>query len=108
MIYLPSISDESVPPRLAGFLRNYSADIFWAYSLMMALVFVFGFSRSNMLYAFILAVTFEIFIEYSQKKNLLRGTFDYFDIVFEFLSTCFALLVISTYNKKEDHNEKNR
>ena len=58
--------------------------------------------------AFIVGVAFEIVIEYSQKFNLIRGTFDYFDIVFEFLSTCFALIVISIYNKKEDKNEKNR
>ena len=107
-IPLPAIQIEAMPSRLAAFHRNYAADLLWAYSLTFALVLTLGFGRNNMLCAFIVGVAFEIVIEYSQKFNLIRGTFDYFDIVFEFLSTCFALIVISIYNKKEDKNEKNR
>lgn len=98
---LPAID---IPVIFERILRNYAADALWSYSLTFAFVFVIGYERKRLHISAIVCFTFEIFMEYLQRIEVLNGTFDFFDILVELISTCVATILIYMY--EEEQNEK--
>ena len=86
------------PKWIIAFLRNFSCDILWAYSLTVILSLVIGVDNHGLLKTFIICVLFESGIEYLQKINVISGTFDIADILFEVVVSVGTLLIIK---KKE-------
>jgi hypothetical protein len=76
------------------FIRNYLPDMVWGYSLIFSLVICNGNNTADLLGIFLVAVVFSIAIESLQLTNIVRGTFDVFDIMVEVLSEGFAVFII--------------
>ncbi len=102
---LPAPLFKSLPEWLSLFLRNYASDILWAYSLGFAIQLVLGRSKRSRLHTLVVCLCFEVILEVLQRFGVIRGTFDYLDILLEACSICLALLVIKVF--EEAQNEKN-
>ena len=76
-----------------NFIRYYACDILWAYSLTFV-CYYFSFGNHRYLFSGIICGSFEILIEMFQRYQLFPGTFDFFDILAEFITTLVALWII--------------
>ena len=83
-------------------IRYYLLDMLWAYSLVFSVFFVLGNNKADLLKSFIVAFTFSTIMEVLQFTPASRGTFDMFDIVFEFLSEVVAVFIIKKHTIKEE------
>ncbi len=107
-INLPVFSVTIPNETLLAFLKNYCSDILWSYSLTFAVAHFLPYSKKSLVLVFFLCGSFETIIELLQKTTLFQGTFDIYDIIFEVLSTAFALYIIYKIKKyEENQNEKN-
>lgn len=82
------------------FVRFYLLDMLWGYALVFALYFVFGNNTAKLKGIFYIAFVFSISMEVLQLTSLAEGTFDFIDILFEFLAEVFAVFII-----KNTHEE---
>lgn len=71
--------------------RNYLSDICWSVSLINALTLIIGTKRIQIVVSLIIATFFCIFIELAQLLGIIKGTFDYWDIILETLSIIITL-----------------
>lgn len=76
--------------------RNYFPDMLWAYALIFALFFVSGNKTAEISKIFLIAFSFSAVMELLQMAPLVKGTFDMFDIVAEFIAEIFAVFIIKT------------
>ena len=104
-IPMPVISGAGVLAAMKKAVRNYAADVLWAYALAFAVMFVLGCSKKDMQIGFLVCSGFEILIEVLQKPGVLYGTFDMLDILFEVISSGIAFMMIKRYEVAQ--NEKN-
>ena len=85
---------DEIPSSFATkFIRYYACDILWAYSLTFV-CYWFSFGKNRYMFSIILCGCFEILIEMLQRFHLFPGTFDFWDILFEFITTLVALWII--------------
>jgi len=89
------------------FARNFLSDIFWAYSLTHTAFFIFHTERKHGVGVFLICVAFETAIELFQKANILPGTFDILDILFEICITAFVTQLINIIFKEKTHEKNN-
>ena len=87
-------SDSSVFQWVFVFLRNYSCDILWAYSLPIALWIFHNHTYSSLFLIGIESIAFEILIEFLQYKTIISGTFDLWDIILEGTGSIAAILMV--------------
>jgi glycopeptide antibiotics resistance protein len=78
----------------------------WGYSLVFALFICSGNNTVGLLRIFIVAVVFSIAMESLQLTNIVRGTFDVFDIMVEVLSEGVAVFIIQKYYMRRNENEE--
>jgi len=83
------------------FLRNYSSDILWAYSLMFAVFVVSNRSAKRLILTAALCIVFEISIEMCQYIGIIKGTFDILDVIAEIIATVVAFIIIKKKNERE-------
>lgn len=86
-------------------VRNFSADIMWAYALTFSVLYTLGYSPKHLILTFAVCLGLIIGVELMQKLGVFHGTFDFLDISLETLSVCLALFVIKKH--EEAQNEKN-
>ncbi|MBQ6752999.1 MAG: hypothetical protein IJR10_04425 [Clostridia bacterium] len=98
---LPNLNEAIIPHFFRSFLKCFAADMLWAYSLTFTIYFVSGCKTGTTL---TVCLIFETVLELLQKTNVIKGTFDFFDIAFEALSIALALLIIKKF--KEEKYEK--
>ena len=95
---LLGVSPEVVLPEwVMSFLRNYMADVLWAYALTFTVIYILG---SGFL-TFAIVAIFEICIEVSQKVGIMSGTFDWVDIILEVCISALVMLLINTIQKEK-------
>jgi hypothetical protein len=71
------------------------SDFLWAYALTFTMqIFVKSEDKAEYMKLSFYCFLFEILIEVVQKLNIISGTFDVYDIVFEGVATLIALLFI--------------
>ena len=85
---------------LLRFVRFYFLDMLWAYSLVFALSFAIG-NEAECPEVLILAAIFSVAIEVLQKYNIMPGTYDWADIIFELLAEIIAAFIIKNIKKEE-------
>ena len=76
------------------FVRFYLLDMLWGYALVFALYFILGDNTAKLKRIFFIAFVFSTSMEILQLTPLAEGTFDFADILFEFLSEVFAVFII--------------
>lgn len=89
------------------FVKNHLSDILWAYSLTHTAFFIFHTERKHGVGVFQLCVSFESAIEFLQKANVLPGTFDILDVLFEICTTAFITQLINHIFKEKKHEKNN-
>ncbi len=95
-----------LPSWIERLLRNYGADFLWSYSLAFSVTCVLGHSVKTSIRFFICSA-FSVDMEFLQKLNLMRGTFDIVDIILGLIAIGIALQLIDRFIKnEEDENEK--
>lgn len=80
------------------------SDILWSYSLTFASDLVLFQYKNHNIISLIISSLFSILIEVLQYLNVIAGTFDWLDILFELLAIFIAFLIIT--NVKESQNGK--
>ena len=90
-----------LPTWLLLFIRNYLADIIWAYALTFTICYILWNQNKSMFPIFSIVAVFEICIEVSQKVGIMSGTFDWFDIFLEICISALVMLVIKTKYKEK-------
>lgn len=90
-----------LPTWLLLFIRNYLADIIWAYALTFTVCYILWNQNKSMFPIFGIVAVFEICIEVSQKVGIMSGTFDWFDIFLEICISALVMLVIKTKYKEK-------
>lgn len=84
-------------------LRYYLFDALWAYSLMMAVLYIIQPPKNKLLIYFVGVFLFEILMESVQLFSCVKGTFDVFDILLEAI---INVLVIKIYTWREYHEKE--
>ena len=90
-----------LPTWLLLFIRNYLADIIWAYALTFTICYILWNQNKSMFPIFGIVAVFESCIEVSQKVGIMSGTFDWFDIFLEICISALVMLVIKTKYKEK-------
>lgn len=86
------------------FIQNYMCDMLWAYALMMALWLASG---KTMLYRVgMMTFLFTMLVECLQIIELMKGTFDVWDILLEGIAISIATFAIERIEKDADEDEK--
>ena len=83
------------------FVRNYLLDMFWVYSLFFTLFLIIGKNSAKVWKVFFIAFSFSAIMEILQMIPCVSGTFDFYDVVFEFLAEVIAVFVIKLYFVEE-------
>ena len=89
-----------LPQWLTIFIQNYLADILWAYALTFTVSYIWLDQSGSALQVFGIVAVFEFFMEFSQKIDIMPGTFDWMDIVLEICITALLMPFIKTLCKE--------
>ena len=73
------------------FLRCYICDFCWAFSLEGCVFLIFRNERRGLLISAVISIVFSVFIETLQYFNIIIGTFDFVDIIFEIIAVLLAV-----------------
>lgn len=76
------------------FIISWACDILWAYSLTFGLYFCFKDFRHPLITSSFLAILLAVVMEILQIVNIINGTFDIWDIIFEISAILFAVIII--------------
>jgi len=79
---------------LLQFIRNYGLDMLWAYALVFTLFFIIDNNSAGLLKVWMIAFFFSTGMEFLQRTSLVSGTFDFWDIIVEFLAETAAVFII--------------
>ncbi len=79
---------------LFSFIRNFFLDMLWAYALVFALFYIIGDNTASLLKVFLIAFLFSSAMEILQITSIVKGTFDFYDILVEFLAEIVAVFII--------------
>ena len=82
---------------LVSFVRYFLCDILWAYALTFTCALILGPERPQRLIGLGVSLGLEMMIELFQKFQILRGTFDFLDVLLEFVATLVAVLIIKIF-----------
>ena len=77
--------------------RNHFLDALWAYALVFALFFVSDNNAASVWRIFGIAFLFSAIMEILQITPMVKGTFDTWDIIVEFLAEIVAVFVIKHF-----------
>ncbi len=83
------------------FIVNWFCDFLWSYALVFALYFVLSPFKNKLLFSCLISTLLGFTLEFLQGANILSGTFDWWDIVIEFIGIFVATLIINKLNKKD-------
>ena len=102
-VSFPEIQTSGVPAWVSRFVKNYAADVLWAYSLTFAVMWSVNSENSlnDSLEVFSICFCFICLVELFQKTGVFRGTYDFLDISFETVSVCFAIFIAGKGGKRK-------
>lgn len=83
------------------FARNYGLDGIWAFSLTSFLLIVMGNNKYSLIISVLIAIILGMCLELIQYNGLVKGTFDFFDILAETIGTISALIIFLFHRRKE-------
>lgn len=87
-----------IPKTVLGlFIVNWFCDFLWAYALVFALYIVLSPFKSKLLFSCVISVLLGLILEIMQGVNILSGTFDWWDIIIEFVATVTATIILKNY-----------
>lgn len=98
-IHIKTIGTDSF---LVKIIRSYLLDMLWGYALVFALFFTFNNNTAELKKIAIVAFSFSVLMETLQLTSFVRGTFDVFDILVEFLAEAAAVVIIKKHFLQED------
>lgn len=78
------------------FVRFYFLDMLWGYALVFALYFILDDAEKSKR-IFLMAFVFSVLMEILQLTPFAEGTFDFLDILLEFVSEVFAIFIIKIH-----------
>ena len=94
---------------LEKMLSSYGPDILWAYGLTFYNICVLHHRRYSAFKVFLISFITELLIELLQKTKIINGTFDYFDVLLEFLVTTMVIaLYYFNLNRNIDKYQNRR
>lgn len=76
------------------FVRFYFLDMLWSYALVFALYVILDDNTAKLKKIILIAFLFSTFMELLQLLPYVEGTFDFVDILLEFVSEVFAVFII--------------
>ena len=88
------------------FIRNYLLDAIWSYSLTNCLFIILDKTLNAHKKSIILSIFLSVIMELLQLTNIVKGTFDIFDIIVEVIAILLASIIIGKCLKGENKNEK--
>lgn len=91
-------------PIVNSFLRNFSCDMLWAYALTIAIFWCREKEPDKRLKTISECVLFETMLEILQYVEILSGTFDFWDIFVQAISTIIAAAVTCAGINQNDAN----
>ncbi len=87
---------------IASFIRNYIPDILWTISFYsVSTIFLKEITKNYIIYTAIHIIIIGIFFELLQFTGVVRGTFDFFDIIIYIISAIVASLIENKYWRKK-------
>ena len=90
---------------LERIVRNYVADIAWAYAFMSVMILILGETNKERITAFCITCALIILSEVFQKTGLISGTFDYMDISIEILAAVAALSISKKFGGRNEKTD---
>ena len=84
------------------FISNHACDCLWAYSLFFGIRLSVGYNPKDKHYLMVVLISLcvAIALEAIQLTNLVNGTFDVLDILFEIVSMAVAYIVMTTAERR--------
>ncbi|MGN0317844.1 MAG: hypothetical protein ACI4E1_07940 [Lachnospira sp.] len=99
MAEIRNICSVNIPA--VSFFRNYFLDMLWSYALVFT-VFIFLKENGNSLKnTFFITATYAAALEFVQAIPGVSGTFDWLDILAEFLSEVIAIIFIKMHMRRK-------
>lgn len=86
------------------FIVNWLCDFLWSYSLVFALYFVLSPFKNRLLISCIISALLGLILELLQGVNIMSGTFDWWDILIEFLAVFTATSILIKINHLSHKN----
>ncbi len=88
-----------IPKTVLGlFIVNWFCDFLWSYALVFALFLVLSPFKNRLTISCIVSLILGIVLETLQYANILSGTFDWWDIIIEFIATVTATIILKNYS----------
>lgn len=88
-----------IPKTVFGlFIVNWFCDFLWAYALVFALYTVLSPFKSKLLFSCVISALLGLILEIMQGVNILSGTFDWWDIIIEFVAIVTATIILKNYS----------
>ena len=96
------LSSEITDNTVIRVLRNYGCDFLWAYALIGSVIWILRDEYRWFAASLVSSFVFEVFIEFLQKKQIIRGYFDICDILIELIAN---LLVIYIWSRRKNYEK---
>lgn len=100
IIHIPTINIEN--PILAGFLQCYCADLFWAISFALITQSILMLDRKQA-YWLMLSSCLGLVVEMLQLFHIIKGVFDYYDIIVYILGTGITTIIVKLGGKNYEN-----
>ncbi|MGN0155653.1 MAG: hypothetical protein ACI39N_00260 [Lachnospiraceae bacterium] len=88
------ISDITAVNLTIRIMRNYLPDMLWGYALIFTLYYFLNNNTAYLLKTFLIASLFSAVMEFLQITPVVKGTFDWYDIIVELLAEVIAVFII--------------
>ena len=88
------------------FITCWACDMLWAYSLTFALYLCFRVFKKPLIITTATSSLFAVIIELLQINNVINGTFDILDIIFELLAIFLAIITVKHFEKQKTTNKR--
>ena len=89
-----------------GILRNHLPDMLWSYALVYALILILGDSNNVILLGLVSGI-WGLMMELLQLLELSPGTFDFLDVLAEFVAAFVAVGIYRFWRMQNEENETN-
>ncbi len=100
MGHLPFVSGsgrflEAAVGRAGVFIRNYAADMAWAYAFAFSICLITGSEKKVQRRCLVICVMIEFLLELAQYVHIISGYFDWMDLVLEMVMNVCAYIIWS-------------
>ena len=95
---------------LVVFMRNHGLDLIWSFSLTLSFFLISLEYKYNYLLYILIPLLIGLCLEFLQRYNIISGTYDTLDIIFELCGVVLAFIIIRLKMRRmrNEENQKNR